>query len=306
MVCILGAALLAAAFLCCALGEDTASPYVENQWNYVEGSMDVAGGIPADAEGVLERIRGSGRLRVAMEPYYPPQEFIDPSQSGQAQYVGADVEMAKVIAERMGVELVIVPMDFSLVLTAVMEDTCDLAISALSYTPARADLVTFSKGYYYSDSVAGAGILIREDDVDEIRGVEDLKNKVIVAQQGSLQETMTAENVAHYKEFRRLSTMQEVYGAVQEGSADAAAVDIETALAYIRNHPRSGLVLAEGFLFELEPQFQGDRVAAKKGETQLMYFVNGVIDELLARDQYNIWYGEAEAYAARLELEQAE
>ena len=281
-----------------AFAEEAGDVYVENQWNFVDGSMDVSGGIPDDAAGVLGRIREAGVLRVATEPYFPPQEFIDPSREGQAQYVGADMEMARLIALRMGVTLEIVPMEFTQVLSAVADGACDLAISALSYTPARAATVELSKGYYYSPAFAGVGMLIREADQGEITCIDDLWNKRIIAQSGSLQEAMTAESVVRYSEFRRVSLTQELYRALEEGRADAAAVDPETAQAYIANHPESRLTLAPGIQLSLEEHFQGDRVAAKKGEIQLLYFVNGVIDELLSSGQYLAWYQEYEALAA--------
>ena len=52
--------------------------------------------------------------------------------------------------------------------------------------------------------------------------------------------------------------------------------------------------------FTPESVYDGDRVAAKKGEYQLMYFVNGVIDELLASGEYQAWYEEYEDLAAGL------
>ena len=286
-----------------ASAEEAEEIYMENEWNFVENSMDVTNGIPEDAAGALERIRLRGKLLVAMEPYFPPQESIDPSKTGQERYVGADVELAKLIAQRMGVELEIVPMEFSRVLFAVADGECDLAVSALAYTPSRAVMTTLSKGYYYSGTTVSSGILIRKADRDEIKSIDDLSGRVIVAQSGSLQESQTAEHVLAYKEFRRLSTMQQVYGAVREGVADAATVDIETALAYIQNHPSCGLTLAEGIQFDLEEQFEGDRIAGRKGELQLIYFVNGVIDEVLSSGQYQAWYNEYEQLAALLAAE---
>ena len=99
--------LLAAAFFCASAGlsaaDDEEQIYVENEWNFVDGSMNAMHGIPDDATGVLDRIRRKGVLRVATEPYYPPQEFIDPDMTGQDQYAGADMELARLIAARMGV-----------------------------------------------------------------------------------------------------------------------------------------------------------------------------------------------------------
>lgn len=296
------AALLCLLMLAGAAAEGVPQ-YVENEWNFVENEMDVSQGIPEDAEGVLASIKEAGVLRVGTEPYFPPQEFIDPARSGQDCYVGSDMEMARYIAQRMGVALEIIPMEFTHVLDAVADGECDLVISALAYTPERADKVTLSKGYSYTGAEANLGILIRAADAAHIQSVDDLSGKNLVAQSGSLQEALLAQNVTVYREFRRLESVQGVYDAVSSGAADIGAVDIESAEMYIRNNPDCGLALAGNITFTLEPQFDGDRVAAKKGEYQLMYFVNGVIGELLATGRYRQWFNEYEAYAATLEQE---
>lgn len=315
-----GAALFISMFICTAgagavlAGENSdaertqsAPPvtnmYTENEWGFVEGSMDVSHGIPEDAIGRLERIREKGRLVVGTEPYFPPQEFIDPTKTGQEQYVGADIELAKLIAERMGVELEIKPMDFSELLTAAAEGTVDLAISGLAFTPGRAASMELSKGYHYTTADAATGILIRKVDRHLIRGVENLADKNIVAQGGSLQEMQMAENVSLYHQFRRLSSMQDVYNALMDGTADAGAADIETALQFIDSNPSCGLMLLEGISYHQEEQYQGDRVAGPKDDLQLMYFVNGVIDEVLDSGMYSTWFADYSDYARKLNLE---
>ena len=276
--------------------------YMENAWNFVEESMDASKGIPKDAQGVLADIRDAGVLRVATEPYFPPQEFIDPNLTGQESYIGADMELARLIARRMGVELSIVPMDFSEVLTAVAEGQCDLAISGLSYTPGRAAQMTLSKGYNYAGSRAGSTLMIRAADSGRITGVDSLAGRNIAAQSGSLQEALMYENVFRYREFRRLSSVQTVYQALMDGSVDAAMVDKESGMAYIEGNPRCGLMLVPGVIFTLEAQFDGDRIAAKKGEGALIAFVNGVIDEVLASGQYRAWFEEYSIRADELGL----
>ena len=321
-----GAALFIAVFVCtagaCAVRADKSSDaektqsappvtesgqgqnlYTENEWGFVEGSMDVSRGIPEDAIGRLERIREKGSLVVGTEPYFPPQEFIDPTKTGQEQYVGADIELAKLIAERMEVELEIKPMDFSELLTAAAEGTVDLAISGLAFTPGRAASMELSKGYHFTTADAATGILIRSSDRLLIRSVEDLADKNIVAQGGSLQEMQMAENVSLYHQFRRLSSMQDVYNALMDGTADAGAADIETALQFIDSNPSCGLMLLEGVSYHQEEQYQGDRVAGPKDDLQLMYFVNGVIDEVLDSGIYSTWFADYSDYARKLNLE---
>ena len=142
--------------------------------------------------------------------------------------------------------------------------------------------------------------MIREADKDQYTSMEDLADKILVAQSSSLQEALVAKHVHSYREFRRLSSLQTVYEAVRQGKADAGVVDKETAETYIRNNPTAGLALAEDLYFVLEEQYLGDRVAAKKGEAQLIYFVNGVIDEVLADGTYLKWIEEAQKRADEL------
>ena len=65
----------------------------ENEWGFVDMSMDVSNGIPEDAEGRLQMIRQRGKLTVATEPYFPPQEFVDREKIGQDRFTGSDMEL---------------------------------------------------------------------------------------------------------------------------------------------------------------------------------------------------------------------
>ena len=295
---------VALAFFCaaCAAAEDMY--YVENEWNFADGSIDANHGIPENATGVLDRIRRNGVLRVATEPYFPPQEFIDPDLKGQERFIGADMKLARLIAEKMGVELEIIPLEFTQVLPALTDDQCDLTISAISFTPGRASSYAMSKGYYFTDSTASSGFIIREADKDKFTSLEDLADKVLIAQSSSLQEAQAASHVYRYREFRRVSSIQTVYEAVQQGRVDAGVVDIASAENYIENNPGLGLCIADadGLFFAQEEQYTGDRIVAKKGELQLIYFVNGVIDEVLESGQYVKWIEEAEARVKELGL----
>ena len=77
---------------------------------------------------ILER----GYIEIATEPYFAPNEFIDPTKSGDEAYVGSDIELANYIGESLGVEVRIKPMDFTSVLGSITTGKYDLAISALA------------------------------------------------------------------------------------------------------------------------------------------------------------------------------
>ena len=146
-------------------------------------------------------------------------------------------------------------------------------------------------------------MIIRNEDAENIKSVEDLADRTIITQSGSLQEALANENIKEYKEFKRVSSMQDAFLAVQESKADAAVIDIENARLYIQNNPGCDMMIVEDIVFQLEPQFDGTRVGTEKGEIQLMYFVNGVIDEMLESGIYEDWFEEYAKYAGELGIE---
>ena len=295
--------LLAAVFCCifCAAAADTL--YVENEWNYLDTAMDPDNGIPEDAEGVLARIQRNGVLRVAADFECAPLNYIDPEAGESGRYAGLDMMLARKIAEKMGVELVIVPLKSTQKLSALLDDRCDLTVSAVSYTPERALYYTMSNGYCYPENEApDIGILIRKGET--VASLQDLENKRIVAKSNTLQEAFAAENkdLGKCEEFHRVVSSRDVYEMVESGKADAGIVSIQIANTYFLNDPESRLCLAEGLEFPVDKKFRGYRVAAKKGETQLIAFVNGVIREAEENGELQKWLDEARERAEALGL----
>ncbi len=256
----------------------------------------------AESTNRLDAIKERGYLEVVMETYYAPYEFIDPSKEGQEQYVGSDVEFAKYIADKFGVELRIVPLEFGAVLSSITDGKYDLAISALAYTPARAEAMNMSKGYYFSKDNPGYGLLIRKEDASEIKGPEDIKDKIIVAQSGSLQEMFVNEQVPEYKEFKRVSATTDGFLMVQENKADVCSVSIAMAQLYIDANPNAGLMIVENFEFEFDESVDGTRVGIPLGEDELTEEINKIVDEVVSTGLYEKWYMEYTEYAKSLGL----
>ncbi len=249
----------------------------------------------------LEEIQQRGYIEVATEPYFAPNEFIDSSKSGDEQYVGSDIEMAKYIADKLGVELKIVPLEFAAVLSSVTEGKYDLAISALAYTPERSEAMELSKAYYIDEEDESYGLLVREEDVDKYPDVASLADAVIAIQSGSLQEAMVTQQVPAYKELKRVSATTDGFLMVQEGKADAAATALATARLYAAANP--GVTVANTFRFETDEETSGTRIGMPKNEPELAEKINEIIDELRESGQYQTWYGEYEEYAKSLGIE---
>lgn len=250
----------------------------------------------------LEEIKARGYIEVATEPYFAPYEFIDPSKKGSEQYVGSDMKLAQYIADKLGVKLHIIPLEFSAVLSSITENKYDLAISALSYTPARAEAMNMSKGYYFSKDSAGNGLLIRKGDEAVIKDANSLSDKVIVAQSGSLQELFATNQVPKYKELKRVSSTNDGFLMVQEGKADACVTSIPTAQLYIEANKDSGLMVVKDFKFKEDESTSGTRIGIPKGEDELTAKINEIIDEVIKSGDFEKWHTEYVKYAKGLGL----
>ncbi|HIX24355.1 MAG TPA: transporter substrate-binding domain-containing protein [Candidatus Lachnoclostridium avicola] len=248
----------------------------------------------------LEEIKERGYMTVATEPYFAPNEFIDPSKSGDDRYVGADIELAHYIADHLGVECRIVPLDFTAVLSSVSEGKYDMAISALAYTPARAQAMELSKGYYYDEETVWYGLLVRNEDLDDIKSADDLGDKTVVVQSGSLQELFAQEQIPAYKDLKLVSATTDGFLMVQENKADACVTAAATAELYLEANPNCGMSMVPDFRFTVDESTQGTRIGMKKGETELCDAVNAIIDEMTEEGLYKEWYQEYSDYAASL------
>lgn len=95
------------------------------------------------------------QLVVATNAQFEPFEY----KKGENFY-GIDMEIAKLLADYLEVELVIKDMEFDAVCLTVGQHKCDIAMAGLTVKPAREEYVTFSTSYYK----ANQKIIVRSDD----------------------------------------------------------------------------------------------------------------------------------------------
>ena len=244
----------------------------------------------------LAEIKERGYIEITTEPYFAPYEFIDPSKTGDDQFVGMDIEIAKVIADKLGVDLKIVPLDFTPLLAAIADGKYDLAISAIAYSPTRADAMNLSNVYLASDT--GYGFLCRTEDKDKYTTIESLKDAVVITQSGSVQEALYNSDVKECKEFKLVTNMTDGYLAVSEGKADVCVCSIASADIYAE---ANGGLTTTSFRFDVDPNMNGEVIAAPpEGTDSLIAEVNKIIEELNKEGKIQAWFDEYTEYAAKL------
>ena len=244
----------------------------------------------------LEKNKGSGKLELATSPDFAPLEFEDLS-SGEAQYVGSDIELAKYIAEKLGVELEISAMDFSAVQAAIPSGQADIAISGFAKTEERAQNMELSTPFNITED-GGQTVLVAKGQGANYTAAEDFSGLQIGAQNGSLQYNLVSSQLPDDVEIVPVGSLNDGVLMLETGKIDALASDLSNAELLLESH--DGIETTD-FMFEYSSE--GNVAAVKKGETELIEAVNEIIDEVNELGLYEQWKDEATELAKSLGLE---
>ena len=187
--------------------------------------MTVSMAVPTFAADDVETVT-DGKLTVATSPDFAPYEFYSIDDDGNPTLAGFDMDLAKYIADKMGLELEVVPMDFDGVLSELSQKNVDLGMAGLSPDPARADAMEFSDLYYKG----GQSFVTVKDKADQFKTLEDANNKdySIGAQTGSIQLDLANENTPD-ADIVSLPKVTDLITELLTGKMDGAF--IETAVA---------------------------------------------------------------------------
>ena len=230
-----------------------------------------------------------GVLTVATSPDFAPMEFVDATKEGQDMFVGFDVTLAKYIAEKMGLELLIMPMSFDACQTAVYAGTVDMAISGFSKTAEREKNYNMSDNYYAGDNESKQIVISLSANADKYATAEGLKGAKIGAQNASLQQNLVTEQLPD-SDLILFTDLGTAVLQLKSGDFDCIAVADGNGDAIISANPE---IAKTGFEFVVEET--GNAIMMQKGADALTAAVN----EILAgsKDNWGTWYDEAKSIA---------
>ena len=122
----------------------------------------------ACAGATLDRVRGSGVLRVCIWPDYYGVSFRDPRTD---QLRGIDIDLSAELAKDLGVKLAYVDSSFPRLIDDLKGERCDVAMFAIGMLPQRLEQLVFTRPYLQSDIYAvttRSNRVVREwDDIDQ-------------------------------------------------------------------------------------------------------------------------------------------
>jgi len=211
-------------------------------------------------------IKSAGVLRVGTEGVYPPYSFHDPKQGGQL--AGYDVDVARAVAERLGVEVEFVETPWDAMFAALEADRFDIVANEVTISEERKQKYDLSEPYSISQGV----IVTRKDD-NSINSVADLKGKRS-AQNPTSNWAEIARNAG--AEVVSVNGFSEAITVLNDGRVDAVINDSITVLAYQAEHPDAPLKVTT------IPDERGEQAFAARKDSGLLPELNTALDELRA------------------------
>lgn len=230
-----------------------------------------------------------GKLTVVTSPDFAPYEFYSLDENGNPTLAGFDIALAQYIADYIGLELEIIPMDFDGTITELGAKKADLGMAGYSPDPKRENSMDFSDIYY----TGGQSFVTVKDKVSQFPTLADA-NKAeyqIGAQIGSIQYNLAQENTPD-ADIVQLSKVTDIIAELLSGKLDGAFIETVVAEAYAKNYP--DLAIALGVPYESE----GSVIGVNKGNGPLLAAVNKAIAAALEDGSLAQFIDEANALAS--------
>ncbi len=202
-----------------------------------------------------------GVLTMATNAAFPPYEYYEGDE-----IVGIDAEIAKAVADKLGLELKIEDMEFDSIITAVQTGKVDIGLAGMTVTPDRKKSINFTDSY----ATGIQSIIVKEGST--IQSADDLKGKKIGVQLGTTgdiyaKDDFGEENVEEYNKGA------DAVLALTNDKIDAVIID---------NEPAKSFVSTTTGLKVLDTEYLQEDYAAciSKDNEELLNAVNGALKEL--------------------------
>lgn len=214
--------------------------------------------------GNLDDIKKRGYIVVGMEGNWAPWTYHDEQTK---ELVGYDVEVGKIIAESLGVDVKFVEGKWDGLLAGVKSGRYDLMINGCDVTEERKQAYDFSIPYSYGK----VAVIVRSDD-DRIQVIEDLKDKTTA-------NTITSTYAQFAKEYgvkevKGVDDLARTFELLERGDIDAT-LNAETSYAdYMAVHPEAKFKIACYY-----PEVTEVAIPIKKGSDEFLKEVNKALNE---------------------------
>ena len=206
--------------------------------------------------------KNNNEIVMVTEAGFAPYEYYD-----SGQIVGVDIDIAKEIAKEMGKELVIKDVSFDSIINEVKTGKSDFGAAGISYSEERAEEVDFSINYSVSKQI----VIVKDN--SSITNINDIGNKKIAVQLGSIADTYVTDNYKNADIIRQKKYLAAIED-LKSDKVDAVVMDELPAKEIINSN--SGLKILDGSLTN-----DSYGMIVKKGNSEMLSVINKVLDRLI-------------------------
>ncbi len=214
----------------------------------------------------LSSVKDAGEIVFATEGTYKPFTF---HEGGAGELTGYDVDVAKAVAEKLGVKAKFEETQFDSIFAGLEAKRFDAIANQVTVNPTRQEKYELSTPYTVS-----RGVVVTKDDNTEISSVADLKGKTTAQSLTSNWYVLAKDNGANVESVEGWA---QSVSLLKDGRVDAIVNDKLTVLDYLNTTPNSGLKIAATTEESSDSSF-----AFRKGSTALNDAVNAALKDLSA------------------------
>ncbi|MEI0495689.1 amino acid ABC transporter substrate-binding protein [Brachyspira intermedia] len=223
----------------------------------------------AEEDNSLQKVKDAGKLVLGLDDTFAPMGFRD--ENGEV--VGFDIDLAREVANRLGVALEIKPIEWSSSILSLNKGDVDVLWNGVTINEARKQQINFSKPYLNNKLV-----IVKAVDDNTINSKDDLSGKVLGVQVGSNDEALTADpSSKNAKEIRRYDVNVNAFLDLQAKRIDAVVIDEVAAQYYIAEKKAPFVVVENSPLTE---ELYG--IGFRKSDAKLLAEVDKILDEMRA------------------------
>lgn len=250
--------------------------------------LGACGSKKSDAADGWKKIEESKKVTVGLDDTFVPMGFKD----DQGKIVGFDVDLAKAVFKKYGINVKFQPIDWSMKENELENGTIDLIWNGYTVTKEREKKVAFTNPYASNEQV------IVTPKKDNITSVNDLKGKKLGAQEGSsgyeafTNEPKKLKDLVADNDAVQYASFNEAFIDLKSGRINGLLIDNVYADYYLKQAKQTQdyNIMPSGFANE------DFAVGARKGDKQLVKKINEGLKKVEADGQYaqisKTWFGE--------------
>lgn len=211
----------------------------------------------------LDEIKKAGVIKIATEGIHKPYSYHDEKD----ELTGYDVEIARAVAEKIGVKAEFVEAPWDSLLAGLSAGKSDAVFNQVSITEPRKKVYDFSTPY----TLAHGAIVVHKDD-ESIKSISDIKGKSAASETSSNWTQILIDNGANIQNANSFIQAAELVIAKR---AQMLMNDDVTFYDFIKNKPTAPLKIAI-----IQEQATPAAAALLKGNAELLAAINSALDEL--------------------------